>query len=283
MVAKEGSITRAAERLDLSVQTISTQLGQLERQLGYGLLAPQGRSLTLTEAGRTALKYAEQIFHLGTELRRALAETRAARTRLSVGVTDAVPKLAAFRLLENVLRPPLSVQLECREGPFDRLLGDLAVNRLDLVVADRSAPQFANLKLHSHLLGTVGVDLYGIDDFHPLYAPGFPESLNGAPLLLPVRDNPLRAALDAWFETRNLKPDVVGEFSDSALLKTFGRAGVGLFPAPAGMREDIASQYRARPIGTFEGVSETWFAVSAQRKTQHPAISAVLAASRLPT
>lgn len=280
MVAKEGSITRAAERLGLSVQTISTQLGQLERQLGYALLTPQGRLLTLTEAGRTALKYAEQIFHLGAELRRGLAETRAARPRLAVGVTDTVPKLVIFRLFEALLRPPLSVQLECREGDFDKLLGELALNRLDLVIADRSAPQLANLKLHSHLLATVGVDLYGSDDFLRAYAEGFPDSLNGAPLLLPVRGDPLRAAIDAWFETRNLRPEVVGEFSDSALLKTFGRAGVGLFPAPAGMREEIAAQYRARPIGALDGVHETWYGISTQRRIQHPAIAAVLAAAK---
>lgn len=280
MVAKEGSITRAAERLGLSVQTISTQLGQLERQLGYALLAPQGRMLTLTEAGRTALKYAEQIFHLGAELRRGLAETRAARPRLAVGLTDTVPKLVAFRLLEAVLRPPLSVQLECLEGDFENLLGELALNRLDLVIADRSAPQLANLKLHSQLLANVGVDLYGSEDFQRVYGRGFPESLNGAPLLLPVRGDPLRAAIDAWFETRNLRPEVVGEFSDSALLKTFGRSGVGLFPAPAGMRGDIAAQYCARPIGSLEGVSETWYAISTHRRIHHPAIGAILAAGK---
>ncbi|MDT3670155.1 MAG: LysR family transcriptional regulator [Aromatoleum sp.] len=285
MVAKEGSITRAAERLGLSVQTISTQLGQLERQLGYSLLAPQGRSLTLTDAGRTALGYAEQIFHLGAELRRGLAETRAARPHFTVGVTDAVPKLLAFRLLAAVMRAPLSVRLECREGNFDNLLGELALNRLDLVIADRSAPQLANLKLHSHLLATEGIDLYGTDDFHRVYAAGFPGSINGAPILLPIRGDPLRPAIDAWFEARDLRPEVVGEFSDSALLKTFGRAGVGLFPAPAGMSEEIAAQYRARPIGKLQGVSETWYAISTQRRIQHPAISAIVAAgqSNLPT
>lgn len=285
MVAKEGSITRAAERLGLSVQTISTQLGQLERQLGYSLLAPQGRSLTLTDAGRTALGYAEQIFHLGAELRRGLAETRAARPHFTVGVTDAVPKLLAFRLLADVMRAPLSVRLECREGNFDNLLGELALNRLDLVIADRSAPQLANLKLHSHLLATEGIDLYGTDDFHRVYAAGFPGSINGAPILLPIRGDPLRPAIDAWFEARDLRPEVVGEFSDSALLKTFGRAGVGLFPAPAGMSEEIAAQYRARPIGKLQGVSETWYAISTQRRIQHPAISAIVAAgqSSLPT
>ena len=281
MVAKEGSITRAAARLGLSVQTISTQLGQLERQLGYALLTPQGRSLKLTASGRTALGYAEQIFHLGEQLRHGLAEAQSTRVRFAVGVTDAVPKLVAFRLLERAMRPPLSVRLECVEGDFDNLLGELALNRLDLVIADRSAPQSANLKFSSHLLGAVGVDLYGVDALCQRYKTGFPHSLQDAPILLPVQGDALRSALDAWFEARNLHPEVVGEFSDSALLKTFGRAGMGLFPAPTVMREDIAAQFGAQPIGALEGVKESWYAISTQRKLDHPAMPAVLQADVL--
>ncbi len=277
-VAKEGSITRAGERLGLSVQTISTQLGQLERQLGQALLAPQGRSLVLTDAGRTALGYAEQIFHLGESMRKALAENQAPRPRLAVGVTDAVPKLVAFRLLESVLLPPLSARLECIEGDFEHLLGELALNRLDLVIADQSAPHRANLKLHSHLLANVEIALYAGAVLHDDYATGFPQRLNGAPLLLPARGDPLRSAIDAWFAAHDLRPLVVGEFTDSALLKTFGRAGLGLFPAPAGMHEDIAAQFAALPVGTLQGVSESWYAISTQRRVQHPAVALIQAA-----
>ena len=277
-VAKEGSITRAAERLGLSVQTISTQLGQLERQLGQALFAPQGRSLKLTEAGRTALAHAEQIFQIGERLRQALSEGTHTRPRFAVGVTDAVPKLFAFRLLESVLRPPLAVRLECIEGEFEHLLGELALNRLDLVVADRSAPQRANLKLHSHLLCNVGISLFGSTELHKRCAGNFPHSLAAAPLLLPARSNPLRGAIDAWLETHELRPDIVGEFTDSALLKTFGRAGLGLFPAPANMQADIAAQFGAVPVGTLHGVSESWYAIATQRRVQHPAIAIVQAA-----
>jgi LysR family transcriptional activator of nhaA len=277
-VAKEGSITRAGERLGLSVQTISTQLGLLERQLGQALLAPQGRSLVLTDAGRTALGYAEQIFQLGGKLRQALTENQATRPRFAVGVTDAVPKLVAFRLLESVLRPPLSVRLECIEGDFENLLGELALNRLDLVIADQSAPHRSNLKLHSHLLANVEIALYANAALHERYAADFPARLNDAPLLLPTRGDPLRGAIDAWFAARDLRPQVVGEFSDSALLKTFGRAGLGLFPAPAGMQDDIAAQFGATPVGTLHGVSESWYAISTQRRLQHPAIGHIQAA-----
>ncbi len=275
-VAKEGSITRAGERLGLSVQTISTQLGQLERQLGQALLAPRGRSLVLTEAGQRVLVYAEQIFHLGEKLRQELAENQTPRPRLAVGVTDAVPKLVAFRLLESVLRPPLSVRLECIEGNFEHLLGELALNRLDLVIADQSAPHRANLKLHSHLLANVEIALYaGAALQGSNYAAEFPQRLNAAPLLLPVRGDPLRSTIDTWFAARDLRPLVVGEFTDSALLKTFGRAGLGLFPAPAGMHEDIAAQFNAIPVGTLQGVSESWYAISSHRRIQHPAVALI--------
>jgi LysR family transcriptional activator of nhaA len=276
-VAKEGSITRAADRLGLSVQAISTQLGQLERQLGQALLAPQGRSLKLTEAGRTALAHAEQIFEAGDKLLNALAEPGVARPRLAVGITDAVPKLVAFHLLEAALRPPLAVRLECSEGDFERLLGDLAVNRLDLVIADRSAPQRANLRLHSHPLGKAEIAWYGTPALHKAHGRHFPQSLAGAPLLLPARSNPLRGAIDAWFEALDLHPQIIGEFSDSALLKTFGRAGLGLFPAPADMQADILAQFGAKPLGRLDGVRESWYAIAAQRRVQHPAVAAIMA------
>ena len=275
-VAKAGSITRAAARLGLSVQTISTQLGQLERQLGQALFAPQGRSLALTEAGRTALVHAEQIFAAGERLRQALAEAPRSRPRLAVGIADAVPKLAAFRLLEPALQPPGTARLECSEGDFDKLLGELALHRLDLVIADRSAPERANVKLHSRLLGNAGMSLYGDTALHRRYGKDFPRGLNGAPFLLPARSDPLRGALDAWLETHAIRPDIVGEFTDSALLKTFGRVGLGLFAAPAEMHDDLRTQYNALPLGPLEGVSERWYAITQPRKVQHPAIALIL-------
>jgi len=278
-VAKEGSITRAAERLNLSVQTVSTQLGLLETQLGHALFAPQGRSLALTDAGRIVLGYAEQIFQLGDKLRHALAENRNPRPRLAVGLTDTVPKVVAFRLLEGVLQPPLEVRLECSEGHFEYLLGELALNRLDLMLADQAAPQRAHLKLQSQLLGEAEIDLFATRTLQERYAGDFPARLNGAPVLLPARGNPLRNALDAWLEARNLQPVVVGEFSDSALLKTFGRAGLGLFPAPANMRDEIAGQYEAWPVGTLAGVRQSWYAISAPRRIPHPALAAIAATS----
>ena len=276
-VAKEGSITRAAKRLGLSVQTISTQLGQLEQQLGQALLAPQGRTLALTDAGRIALVHAEQIFLAGEQLRQALAEPQQRRPRLAVGITDAVPKLVTFRVLEGVLQPPLDGRLACVEGEFEHLLGELALNRLDLVIADRSAPQRANLKLQSHPLGELDIALFGAPELAERYAPGFPHSLEAAPLLLPARSDPLRGALDAWFDGQRLHPDIVGEFTDSALLKTFGRAGRGLYPAPLALQDEVAVQFRGVPVGLLRGVSERWYAICTPRRVPHPAVTQILA------
>ncbi|MBK6637473.1 MAG: LysR family transcriptional regulator [Rhodocyclaceae bacterium] len=274
-VAKEGSITRAAERLNLSVQTISTQLGVLEQQLGQALFAPQGRSLVLTDAGRAALDYADQIFLLGERLRHAVADHGSGRRRFAVGLTEAVPKLVAFRLLQPALKAPLAMRIECIESSFEQLLSELALNRLDLVLADRAAPTDAHLKLQSRLLGTVGIDLYAAEPLHQRYVTDFPRGLNGAPVLLPLRSNPLRGAIDGWFARNNLKPELVGEFSDSALLKTFGRAGLGLFPAPSGMHADILTQFGARSLGALNEVRENWYAIVTQRRIPHPAVEAV--------
>lgn len=277
-VAKEGSIARAADRLNLSAQAISTQLGLLERQLGQALFAPQGRSLALTEAGRTALDYADQIFLLGDRLRHAVTD-RSARQRFAVGLSDAVPKLAAYRFLHPALDAPLSMRLECSEGGFEHLLSELALNHLDLVLADRPAPTDAHLKLQSRLVGKADVALYGDRKLNTRFAAGFPHSLDAAPLLLPARNHPLRADIDAWLQHHDLHPEIVGEFFDSALLKTFGRGGHGLFPAPAAMHEEIAAQFDALPVGTLAGVHERWHAIVTRRKIPHPAVAAILAAA----
>ena len=270
-VAQEGSMTRGAERLGLSAQAISTQLGQLERQLGQALFAPHGRSLKLTESGKVVLGYADRIFLLGGQLRQALADQGPARARFSVGITDAIPKLMSFRVLQAVLGPPLSPRLECSEGAFDTLLGELVLNHLDMVIADRSAPARANVRFLSHKLGQARVALFAADDLYQRHAGRFPESLNGAPFLLPAKSDPLRHAIDSWLAALGIHPSIEGEFSDSALLKTFGRAGVGLFPAPLSLASDLLQQYGVRPLGVMSDVFESWYAITVDRRVQHPA------------
>jgi LysR family transcriptional regulator, transcriptional activator of nhaA len=278
VVAKEGSVTRAAERLDVAVQTISAQLALLEQSVGKALLAPQGRRLALTEAGRVALNYADQIFLLGEQMVDALAEDVDGTMRLTVGISDSLPKLIASRLLEAALQLPQRVRLVCSEGNFESLLGDLSVHKLDVVLTDRPVPPGTNLRVFSHSLGESELNLFALPDLAKQYRTKFPESLNGAPLLLPTRNNAIRGRIDHWFETHELRPDVVGEFDDNALLNTFGQSGLGLFPAPSALAADVRKQFGAVPVGALGGVQEQFFAISNERKIKHPAVEAILSA-----
>jgi LysR family transcriptional activator of nhaA len=277
VVAKEGSVTRAAERLDVAVQTISAQLAMLEQSLGRALFAPQGRKLVLTEAGRVALGFADQIFLLGGQLVEALADSEIDRTiRLTVGISDSLPKLISSRLLEAALSLPEKVKLVCYEDKFEALLGDLSVHKLDVVLTDRPVPHETTLRVFSHLLGESQISLFGVQALASKYHRNFPRSLNGAPILLPTRNNAIRVRLDQWFEEHEVRPEIVGEFDDNALLNTFGRSGLGLFPAPSALAKDVLEQFAAIPVGEMTRVKEQFYAISNERKIMHPAIDAIL-------
>ncbi len=279
VVAKEGSITRAAERLDVAIQTISAQLSLLEQSIGKSLLAPQGRRLVLTEAGRVALGYADQIFLLGEQMQEALTASDMEHTmRLTVGISDSVPKLISSRLLEAALSLPDRVKLVCYEDNFESLLGDLSVHKLDVVLTDRPVPSGTTLRVFSHLLGESEVMLFGVPELARKYRAKFPASLKSAPLLLPTRNNAVRGRIDHWFETHELRPNVVGEFDDNALLNTFGRSGLGLFPASSALVADVEEQFGAIPVGELAQVREQFYAISNERKIKHPAIEAILSA-----
>ena len=277
VVAKEGSVTRAAERLGLAVQTVSAQLALLEQSLGKSLFRPQGRRLVLTEAGQIALRYADQIFLLGGQLLEALAETDLDKTlRLTVGISDSLPKLIASRLLESALTLPQPVRLICYEEQFDTLLGKLSVHKIDVMLTDRAVPPGSALRVFSHLLGEFEIGLFGLPALAEKYREGFPASLQGAPLLLPTRNNALRGRIDQRLNTHDLSPNILGEFDDNALLNTFGQQGRGLFPAPTALAADVQEQLGAVPVGAMSQVREQIYALSNERKIQHPAIAAIL-------
>lgn len=278
VVAQEGSVTAAAERLGVAVQTISTQLSLLERSLGKSLLVPQGRRLTPTADGRTVLGYADQIFLLGTQLQQTLDDQGGGALRLTVGVSNSLPKLIAYRLLEAALRLPQAVKLVCHEDQFESLLADLALHKLDVVLADRPVSPGGALRVFSHLLGESDLSLFGTAELVSRYQTDFPASLNGAPLLLPTRNNAMRARIEQWLEAGALRPVVVGEFEDNALLNTFGRSGLGLFFAPAAMGAEVADQLGALPLGTIPQLREPIYAISSERKIRHPAVEAILSA-----
>ncbi len=279
VAAKEGGVRRGADRLGIAVQTVSGQLKLLERSLGQSLFAPQGRGLVLTEAGRLALGYADQIFQLGEQMCDALADTTAGGSqRLSVGISDAMPKLLAHRLLEPVTRMVQAPRLVCHEGEFDQLLGELALHKLDVVLTDRPVLPTARLRVFSHPLGEHQLAVFGSADLAVRYAQNFPACLHGAPMLLPTRHTAIRARLDQWFEARGLRPQVVAEFEDSALLATFGGKGLGLFPAVAALAVALQAQFAATAIGEMSELREQYFAISKERRIRHPAVELILAA-----
>ena len=280
VVAKEGGVTRAAERLGLAVQTISTQLSQLEQQIGTALFSQQGRRLVLTESGSTALRYADQIFLLGEQMQDALTEVDTKKIRLTVGISDSLPKLTAYRMLEPTMRLDRKVRLACYEDSFDALLADLALHKLDVVLTDRPVRGASMLKVFSHLLFESGTMVVGAPELAQAHRADFPRSLNGAPFLLPTRNNALRAKIDDWFGHNGVRPDIVGEFEDNALLNTFGRRGLGLFFATAALAGDIKEQFGAVLVGEVEDVREQFFAISNERKIQHPGVEAILASAQ---
>ena len=280
VVAHEGSMTRAAERLDVAVQTISGQLSLLERSLGKALFVSQGRGLALSDAGRVALGYADQIFQLGEALEEAVRTSGSGNVlRLRAGISDGIPKLLAYQLLEAVLAMPEDVRLICSEGSFEPLLAELALHHIDLVLTDRPAPAGGNLKVFSTQLGDYAAGLFGSAKLIDRYAKGYPQSLDDAPLFLPSRQNALRGRIDRWIESIGIRPRIVGEFQDSALLTTFGRAGLGFFPAPLVLAGQVASQLDAVPLGEMSGVSEQIYAISNDRRIRHPAIEVLCASA----
>lgn len=280
IVAKEGSMTRAADRLNMAVQTVSAQVRELERDLGCQLLKPAGRGLALTEAGVVALQQADPIFQLGQLLpQRVQAAAQAPSMRLAVGIADGLAKLEVQRLLQPVLNTP-DLHLICHEGEMPDLLAELAVHQLDVVLSDHPAPFNPHLKVHSHSLGSSGMGWYATPVWWEQAQAGFPTSLQQVPVLLPTSHSMVRAQLDQWLAQLGLRPRIVGEFEDSALLETFGGAGLGVFPAALVLQETLLQRHQARLLGACTHVEEHYYAISTERKVQHPLLKQLLAQSK---
>ena len=280
-VVREGSISQACKKLRLAQPTISAQLHSLEDQLGEKLFQRSGRKLVLTEIGRIVYGYADEIFTLGRELTDTLKGRPSGRPiRFTVGITDAMPKLIAYRLLEPALRMQQPVHLVCLEGKTQQLLTDLMTHGLDLVLSDAPAGPEWHIKAYNHLLGECPIEIFGTAELISPLKRGFPKSLDGAPMLIPVAGTVLRRSLDQWFEQRSIWPRTVAEMADSALMKVFGAAGAGLFPAPAAIEKDIRRQYGVRPLGTLDGVQERFYAISVERKLKNPAVLAISSSAR---
>ncbi|MDZ4263162.1 MAG: transcriptional activator NhaR [Pseudomonadota bacterium] len=280
-VAKAGSIARAAERLHLTPQTISAQIGELERALGRDLFRRVGRRLELTEAGKLALSHADEIFQIGNELEGLLRHSAgSSELLLRVGVADVVPKSIAYRLLAPALALAEAVRLVCHEDKLERLFAELAIHRLDLVIADRPLPTELGVKGYSHALGHCGVVFHAAPALAARYRENFPQSLNGAPLLIPGAGTAIRGPLGRWFSERGVHPRIVGEFDDTALMKAFGQAGAGIFPVPAVISEEMLRQHGAEVVGRADEIVVKYYAISVERRLTHPAVVAISEAAK---
>ena len=281
-VAKEGSISRACEKLHLAQPTISGQLRLLEESLGEKLFMKVGRGLVLTETGQVVNRYAEEIFGLGQELQSVLkGKPRGKPVRLHVGISDWLPKLIAYRLLQPALTLPEPVHLICQEASTERLLTGLSEHQLDVVLSDNPATPTGRVKTFNHFLGACGVTLFAAPVLAERYRAGFPASIDGAPMLLPVEGCTLRRSLDQWLDKAGVRPKVIGEFQDSALMKTFGQAGAGLFAAPSAIENEVEEHYRAAVVGRPDGAVERFYAISVEHRLKNPAVVAISEAARV--
>jgi LysR family transcriptional activator of nhaA len=223
-----------------------------------------------------AMKQADQIFQLGESLPARVKDAASVPSvRLTVGICDSLPKMVAHRLLLPVIDVK-NLKLTCYEGQLDDLLGDLALHRLDVVLSDRPASFNPNIKLYSHALGVTDIAWYGNSKMLKASQRNFPKCLETVPVLLPTAHTAVRDRLDHWFEQRAIKPNIVGEFEDSALLKTFGANGMGVFPAAEWVHADLTAHYAVHRVGACDGVKEHIFAIGTERKVQHPLVQQLL-------
>lgn len=280
-VAAQGSIARASEVLFVTPQTISGQLRELEEQLNAKLFQKNGRNLVLTDTGRMVFSYADEMFRLGDELQDVLeGRIPGVSMSLSVGVAMVVPKLLAYRILEPAMRLSEPVRLVCHEATLPDLLADLSVHKLDLVLADCPVSPALNIRAYNHLLGESGISFFAAQSVARKYAAKFPLSLDAAPMLMPTASSALRRMLEQWFERQGIKPFISAEFEDRALMKAFGEAGAGVFTSPTAVEQDVVAKYGVEVIGRTEDIKERFYAISAERRIKHPAVSAITEAAR---
>lgn len=280
-VAKHGTVAKACEELGLAQPTISAQLRVLENHLGEKLFLRKGRHLVMTEMGRVVFKHAEEIFSIGQDLMNTVKGRGSGRAlRLTVGIVDVVPKLLATRLLESTFQQFPTVRLVCLEDKLESLLADLAIHGLDLVIADTPAPPTIKVQAYNHFMGESGVTFFASAKLAARYRRNFPQSLNGAPVLLPTSNTMLRRLLDDWLTRTDLIPTVIGEFQDSATLKAFGQTGHGLFPGSTAMEKEICRQYQVQVVRRVDSIKQKFYAITVERRLKHPVVMALFDTAR---
>jgi LysR family transcriptional regulator, transcriptional activator of nhaA len=279
-VVREGSVTKAAEKLRLSQPTVSAQVRMLETDLGQKLFVKKGRTQLLTDVGRTVYRYADEIFGIGRELLETLEGRPPGRAmQLTVGIANAVPKLVVYRLLRPAIEQPEPVRLVCREDNAEQLIAQLGTYLLDVVIASAPAPAYLPIKVFNHLLGESDIAFFAPAPLSARIKRRFPSSLGDAPMVLPTTNSPLRRGLEEWFDAQEIAPRIVGEFEDSALMDVFGQAAGCVFPAPSAIADDVSRFYGVRMVGRIASVRERYYVISAERRLKHPGVLAMTSAA----
>jgi LysR family transcriptional activator of nhaA len=282
VVAREGGITQAARVLRLAHPTLSGQIRQLEDALGEKLFDRTGRRLVLTEVGRTAYRYADEIFSLGREMLDTVKGRDTGRpVQLRVGIVDVLPKLVAKRLLEPALRTQQSVRLVCLEDRYDRLLAALAVHDVDVILTDAPPAPGLGVRAYGRLVGDCGLSFFGTPALRQKHHGHFPQCLDGAPFLMPSEGSVLRRSLEQWFQAQGLHPRVVAEFEDAALLKVFGQDGLGMFASASIVEREVKKQYGVQVVGRTQEIRERFYAISGERRLRNPAVLAICEAAAI--
>ena len=281
IVAREGSIARASGVLHLTPQTISGQLRLFEESIRCKVFRKHGRGLTLTEHGQLVLRYASEIFTLGEELQEVLERGEEGRKlRVVVGILDSIPKQIAYKILEPALKLGNDLTLTCIEGNFDKLVAELAVNKLDVVLADMPLTSAYNIKAFNHFLGESSISFFASPDKAAAYRRKFPRCLDDAPMLMPTENSYSGRGIRQWLRDKKLRPRIKGYFDDSALLKAFGKAGEGIFFMPSIIEKEVTRDFNVKVIGSTDEVNEMYYAITLHRRISHPAITAIYEAAK---
>lgn len=277
-VAKEGSVTRAAELLHVTPQTVSGQLATFEEYIGAPLFDRHGKRLEPNSLGQITLRYADDIFNLGNELSRTLASHDVGQVaNFNVGIVDAIPKVMVFETLNDCFDIDSRFILECHEGDLSSLLANLSVNKLDLIISDQPLPVGVSVRATSQYLGQSGVTFFAKKELCESYREDFPGSLHRAPFLMPGRKSAQHQNLMSWFAQSKITPKIVAEFDDSALLKFFGQTGRGIFCVASAVESDVLTQFDVAVIGRIDAVSDRYYGILPERKIKHPAVDTVFA------
>jgi len=281
MVAIEGGVTKASKRLNLTPQTVSGQIGHFEKNIGVELFDRKGKKLILSEMGKTVFKYAEDIFQLGSELERALVSGKT-KNELTfiVGITDVIPKVLAYKILSPVLLMGEQVRLICTEGEQENLLENLVIDKLDMILTDQPLHANSTVRAYNHQLAESSMTFFASPKLNLDQRGTFPDYLDKQMFLISGKKAAMRQHLTFWFELHNISPEIVAEFDDSALLKSFGQAGYGVFAGPSLIEKEISSQYQVDIIGRAKDLKERYYAITSERKLKHPAILTIVEASR---